>query len=156
MDIQDLLSEVALIDVSFLEYSGVRRLSAAETTGGASQLGELPLQIDVQASGWDALIEVRFRARLEMSGAELKVAVGVQYSRPDGGGEIPVGLQEQFIQSVAVMAAFPYLREGLQSLALRLGADVPLLGILRQGDFVLKPRGEEGVEPLPGTDLVDE
>jgi len=42
-----------------------------------------------------------------------------------------------FIERVAIMAAFPFLREAIARMASRLEVDVPLIGLLKTGQFQL-------------------
>lgn len=50
----------------------------------------------------------------------------------------------EFMSQVAVMAAFPYLREGLATSAARLGVTrIPTIGLIRRGEIALTREPDE-------------
>lgn len=100
------------------------------------QGGDASAKIDVNAVQWGSRIEVWFMASIDTPDAHLAAAYATIYER-DSDEEIPEPVQREFIERVAVMAAIPYLRETTQSLAARLRVPVPVLPVLRQGEFKL-------------------
>lgn len=49
--------------------------------------------------------------------------------------DVTEGVSMEFAERVAFMAVYPYLRASISSSAARLGLPIPLLGIVRQGEF---------------------
>ncbi len=79
---------------------------------------------------------MRFRVLVEHTQASYAIEVGTRYTT-----EEPVDLEpsvlRDFIEKVAIMAAFPFIREGVATTAAKLEVEVPIMGILRQGEFSL-------------------
>ena len=139
MEIVDLVASVDLKSVRFLEASGTL----------ASLLPEPPLEsvanMEVNTLSWGKAIEVWVRMTVQIpEQAMLRVAVSTVYNRDDD-VEVPDDVRRDFVARVAVMTAFPYIREGVQSMATRLAVDVPTLGLLKQGQVVLEA-GATGAE----------
>ena len=78
------------------------------------------------------------RFRMEVDDAEadylVEVATGYIMQRPV---EFSDEIARDFVERVAVMAAFPFLREAVVTMAARLALEVPLLGLLRAGQFTI-------------------
>lgn len=97
----------------------------------------------------DTEIEVRMRMQLESAAARLVADIGISYSltKPIAPSESAL---KEFVERVAVMALFPYVRESLHTSAARLGVDPPVLGIIRAGELTLDAlvRGAEESDSL--------
>lgn len=79
--------------------------------------------------------QIWFRMTIDAGDGQLVDTVSVTYTRPTD-EEIPDPVQNEFVERVAIMTAFPYLREGIQALGSRLEFDpIPVLPILKQGQF---------------------
>lgn len=127
-DIRELLQFADLVGVRFLEVRG----TAKPEPGDEDAHSQVSFQVrEIHA---EDRIEVRFKAGVDHYQAvyEFEVATLYKFSRPIDFDE---SLIRNFIEMVAIMAAFPYIREVLSTTAARLELDVPILGILRQGEF---------------------
>lgn len=134
MEIQDLLDSVGLEDVRCVE--SVAQLRLDPDTGlrdweGPEFAGEATL--DVNPVSWDERIETWFRLTMENPEARLTAAFAVVYAR-ESDEEIPDSVRREFLEKVAAMACFPYLREAIQRLASELRLGNVLLPIMRQGE----------------------
>lgn len=92
----------------------------------------------------DAL-RTRFTLTFSAAAADFTADLAVKYRLDE---DVTVGRQVavEFAEKVGVMAAWPFLREHVFGLASRIGQPVPVLGLLRQGEFSLTPD-----EPAPDT-----
>ncbi len=84
------------------------------------------------------LVRTRFTLTFDATTAEFVVDMAVRY-RLETNVTVPQAVAVEFAERVGVMAAWPFLREHIFALATRLGVPVPVLGLLRQGDFSLTP-----------------
>jgi hypothetical protein len=142
MDIRELVGAVELKGIECLQLDAERR--ADEAKGIAELVPETEdadLRLDVHPVHWTRTIEVWFRATVETGNARLVAAYAVQYSREDD-KEIPDDVRVEFVERVAIMAVLPYVREAIHGLGARLRVPVPLLPILRQGEFKLADNPE--------------
>lgn len=141
MDIVELLDAVRLADVRTIQQ--VAELKLDPTTGqGLSALsepdGKGELTIDINPVNWGTRIEIWFRARFDTESVTMVTAVATVYER-ESEDAIPEATQTDFIEKVAVMAAYPYLRSTLQGLAASMRVGNFTLDILRQGEFAMAP-----------------
>jgi hypothetical protein len=86
----------------------------------------------------DDEFRMSFRASAIQPDADLVVAVQTVYVRLDDKpplANLTAAVSRDFIERVAVMAAFPFLRQGLISLASMLRVEPPVLHLLRAGMF---------------------
>lgn len=121
-----LLELVELADIVIYEVHGVRRDSADENN----------VVISVQERHDEKFIEPRFRMIVTDSNAQYTADVATRYvlTRPI---ELPRPVLREFIERVAIMAAFPFIRESIATTAARMELGVPVLGLLRAGSFTL-------------------
>ena len=128
-DIHGLVQRVELVGIQFLEVYGRLR-------EGPQDEVDTDVKINVKESHGPNAIEVRFRVLVEHTQASYAIEVGTRYTT-----EEPVDLEpsvlRDFIEKVAIMAAFPFIREGVATTAAKLEVEVPIMGILRQGEFSL-------------------
>lgn len=133
MDIHELLSEVSLRDVRCLTTMGERVADPAvgitEPTGGDGTVS-----IEVHPVTWGTTLETWFRITVELPDAKLVAAYATLFTR-EHDQDIPEPVRVEFVERVAVMAVFPYLRESIHTSAVRLQVPPPVLDILRQGAF---------------------
>lgn len=90
-------------------------------------------------------LRTRFTLTFSAAAADFTVDLAVKYRLDEAvivGQEVAV----EFAEKVGVMAAWPFLREHVFGLASRIGQPVPVLGLLRQGEFTLTPD-----DPAPDT-----
>ena len=137
MDVIELLDSVHLVDVRTIEETARLKLDASPEQGlaaldEADQDADLSIQLNPVS--WGERIEIWFRFRYETPAAKLVAAVATLYQRT-GNDEIPEQTRIEFIEKVAVMAAYPYLRNALQELAAKLRLGNITLDIMRQGSF---------------------
>lgn len=139
MDIHELLEQIELTETRLIERSARLKVSP-EPGEGLRSLAEADpegqMSIAVLPISWDARLETWFRLTLSNEQAEIVTAVAVVYQR-ETDAEIPPELRKEFIERIAVMAAYPYLRTELQHQATDLRVGDVTLPILRQGEFQL-------------------
>lgn len=134
-EIQDLAEAIQvfeLVEVVAYEHSGKRVPVAPEEVGGRTTGSELEVMVRHAAGE----IETRFRMTVTAPGMELASDVGVVYKSEDC--VLAERLLPDFLEEIGIMAAYPYLREGTSTSAVRLGLAAPTLGLLRRGQFTLR------------------
>lgn len=121
-----LLDFVELTGIVIYELHGVRREGKEETE----------VEMSVEERHDENSIEARFRMVVSDSHATYTADVGTRYetSQPV---EISASVVKEFIERVAVMAAYPFIRESIATTAARMELAVPVLGLLRSGSFSL-------------------
>ena len=127
-DLIALLSVVELVAVRFLEVSAKRILD--EVREGFETTFEMQF---LHRQSTDRL-DLRFRMTAKSAEADYVVDLETSYSLASD-VEIPPSVLAEFVERTGVMAAFPYVREALANLATRLGVEIPVLGLLRAGQF---------------------
>lgn len=144
-DVVELVGLADLVDVSILRVAGERHEGSDEPDTGES------MQVLQHA---DAVhIEVRCVMEVVTHEGRFMVDVASSYDfREPLEVELPV--LEDFTARVAVMAAYPFVREAIHQTAARLRLPAPLLGLLRQGQVELSreegPADPRGVPTLSG------
>ena len=128
-EIQGLVDALDLVEIQFVELSAIRQPDRDDDFVTTTAI-EVAVHRTAVAFGQ------RFRLSACSQAADFVVGVQSTY-RAVKPIEFARALGEEFIERVAIMAAYPYLREGLSSAAARLGVEVPLLGLLRAGQFKL-------------------
>lgn len=134
MDIQELVRTVTLEDVRCV-------LSVAELGAGPSVASWVPPDDEVEVEpavgarsvSWDRTIEVWFRLEYTSGEVRVVVAFAILYRR-DSDVIVPRSVRDEFVNRVAFMATFPYLREAVQRLLADLRFGTVVLPILRPGD----------------------
>lgn len=139
MDIHELLEQIELTEIRLIERSARLKVSP-EPGQGLRSLAEADpegqMSIAVLPVSWDARLETWFRLTLSNEQAEIVTAMAVVYER-ETDEDIPPELRKEFIERIAVMAAYPYLRSDLQHQAVDLHLGNVTLPVLRQGEFQL-------------------
>lgn len=137
-DVRELVSNVELIGVKYLQISGQAKPQEEEPRPETEDISSADVHFSVQESHGPAAIEVRFKVHVDHPQAQYDVELATRYA-----SQVEYDLEQDvvrdFIEKVAVMAAFPYVREAISSMAARLELEVPILGVLRQGEFSLGP-----------------
>lgn len=122
-----------LTGINFLEVSGRRK----EERSPAED--EVNISIRTQEQHTSSSCACRFAVAVDHPEADYLVEVEIRYDFDDD-IDWSEDLIRGLVEEIAIMAAFPYLREGVAGIAARLGADVPFLGILRRGEFSMGER----------------
>lgn len=131
--LQDAARAANLIGINFNEVTGRRKEDRS------AEDSEVSTSIQTQERHAASSCSCRFALTVDHPEADYLIEVEIHYEFDDEMGwseELLRGLVEE----IAIMAAFPYLREGLAGIAARLGVDVPFLGILRRGEFSMGER----------------
>lgn len=133
-DLPALVTLTELVDIHPYRISGTRHLDALSAADTEQQ--DMALRVSRDAYG----LEARLSLTLVTSEAELIADIGARYhySEPL---EVDDSVIAEFVQRVAVMNAFPYLRESVYTTATRLGVAAPVLGLLRAGQLRVTPPG---------------
>jgi hypothetical protein len=128
-DAAELLEYIELKGIIIYEIQGIRNNVKRDESG-------TDLAISVQESHDQTFVEPRFRMLVSDSHARYTVDVGTRYemSRPI---DLSKSVLKEFIERVAIMAAFPFIRESVATTAARMELGVPVLGLLRAGGFSL-------------------
>ena len=126
---RDLLPVLELTGVTAFEIAG-RRLDSQESTETQSSM-ESMLGDD------DGALAFRVWQHVKTGQAEILADYGVEYRITDPSASVSGKARVEFAEKVAFMTLVPYLRESVHTTAARLGVKVPMLGIVRQGDFTL-------------------
>ncbi|MFJ6078350.1 hypothetical protein ACIQC0_08585 [Pseudarthrobacter sp. NPDC092419] len=108
------------------ELHGVRREGSEETD----------IQISVEERHDETFLEPRFRMVVSDAHATYIADVSTQYQISQAVG-LSKPVVKEFIERVAIMAAFPFIRESIATTAARMELPVPVLGLLRAGSFSL-------------------
>lgn len=151
MKIEELVSDIKLESIRHIEIRGVlgkQSMTASDDqeastdVGGSEDSNDFDVSIDINPRSWGQNIEIWFRMTIDTSDGQLVDTVSVSYTRSTS-DVIPDAVQDDFVERVAIMAAFPYLREGIQALGSRLEFDpVPVLPVLEQGQFTAQRSNE--------------
>lgn len=131
---QELVSQADLIGIRFHQLSGT--LNQEPANEGDEPSYDLIVARRQSENHFGILLTVNFEA----PDACYVVAVDCAY-RLRSDRRITDAAMAEFIERVAVMAAFPFVREALHDLSRRLGAGPVVLGLLRPGDIKLEPAG---------------
>lgn len=141
-DVRELLALTDLSDIVFYQVAAQRKDEADQAAEPEESHGGEELPVQVFARHDATHIEVRVRAAADGPSALYVVDVGARFTlqRPV---EVSPSAMKEFVERVGVMAAFPYVREGVHDLASKLRAPAPLLGLLRAGAVQLESAQEQ-------------
>lgn len=126
------LDAVQLAGVAFIE------LQATRVQERSVDLDTMQIGIAQEMSS-EAVV-LSFRVHVEAESADLVVAVQTRYEFqpvPIDVSDIPESVIKSFIETVGVMSAYPYLRQGISSLSSMLGLPPVTIGLLRAGTVSL-------------------
>ncbi len=144
MDIRHLLESVTLADVRTIQRDGSLKLDPeAGLAGLPVDVEDGSVSIELNPAAWDERIEVWFRVVLSRQDVQIACAVAVVYTRPSN-ETIPDDVRVEFLEKVAVMTAFPYLRAEVQAAAAALRVGDITLDVLRQGQFQVATHEQGG------------
>lgn len=123
----ELVDVVELAGVTVYEQSGKRHETAVAPDGEPNPA------IEAFVRGYDGGIETRFTMTYEGPGYVIVSDLALRYEDREE-YRLEPSVVPDFLE-VAIMAAYPYLREGVTTSAARLGVDRPVLGMVRRGDI---------------------
>lgn len=126
--------------VEVAELSGVRfeELSSRRPEKDRERPEDTPVGMEVRHHQGPESLVVRFRMTVTHPQADYVAEVGTYFTLSEP-VEFSTDIVVEFIERVAVMAAYPFLREAIATMAARLEVDVPMLGLLKAGQFQLHP-----------------
>lgn len=130
-DIHELLALAELTAVHHWEISG-RRLPEP----GDQRDEEVVPEIGIRVA--PTTIETRLRVSLATDHAELTSDISSVYTLSEE-REVDAEVIREFVERVAIMAIYPFIRESIFSTARKLGVPPPVLGLIRAGGFSLGP-----------------
>lgn len=129
----DLVNRLSLTDVYFLKTSAERADSSQDVTDETAYSADFSLSVDFKDDGSALRVCAKVGIELEIGNVETEVAV--VYSCDDENlGEIPSAVVENFVNRVAFMAAFPYLRAEVSSLTGKVFGNPLHMPVLTQDD----------------------
>jgi hypothetical protein len=126
--LQDFLKVIELRQMLTYELIAARTQNKIETMEDTRQ--DLSAQTRVE----ETLLETRFRLEVEAPNARYLADIGGVYAI-DGPVQVSPEIVGEFMGQVGLMAVFPYLREAVSGLAARLGAPIPVIGLIRRGEY---------------------
>lgn len=129
---QDLLEVVELDGIEVYEISG------RGVDHGSVEGFEETYDIKVAVNVTSEYLKTRFTMTFNAAVGEYRVDLAARYRIEEQGLDIPRAATVDFAERVGVMAAFPFLRENIYNIASRLGDPIPVLGLVRQGQFKLE------------------
>lgn len=131
--IEDLVGLADLVGVRWYEVSGRR-------TEDGDPAAELPERTDLDLVVLEhhspVQLEARFKATATGPVADFTVDFSILY-RFDEAIDPSTAVVQDFLEKVAVMAAWPFLREAVATTAARMELPVPVLGLMKPGAFSL-------------------
>ncbi len=148
-DIGQLLSLVNLGDITCYQISGERlegedaEAAAEPAEAPLTEEADVPMQVLLRHTA--QLIEVRVRVQAESPQARYVADFGARFDvqRPV---QVSEDVLHQFIERVGVMAAYPFVREGLFSVAAKMRMPPPMLKLLQANRVTLTRDDAETVE----------
>lgn len=143
-DVHELVQLLELTDCRCYEISGRRREETqGESREGLGQsLANETVALEVKIGSDDTHLEVRLRGSLDRLDVEITADVSCIFTAGEP-FKTSTAVRTEFAEKVGVMAVYPYLREAVSDVALRLGAPVPLLSLLRPGQVKLGAQAPE-------------
>lgn len=131
-DARDLLDISELTGIHTWEIRGQRRPDLAADNPDDGITPDVGIRVS------DTSLETRMRVVVRVDGAEITADMAAEYTfdrRCVIGGEVA----REFVERVAVMAVYPFIRESIFASASRLGVSAPVLGLIRAGEFRVEP-----------------
>lgn len=130
--VEELVQLVELVGLRTYELSGKRTEPAPITE--PSEPAEPQMSMQIMENHAPDRIETRFRATVEAADGDFVADVSVQYKFDEPLALSPEAI-EGFLERVAIMAAWPFIREGVATTAARMEMTVPVMGLMKQGGF---------------------
>jgi len=142
-DVGELLTLAHLADIVFYEVAGRRLDEGEESDVVESTTEDAPLQVLLRHD--ETRLQVRVRCEARSSEAEFTVDVAAQFELSEP-VELAETVQREFVERVGIMAAYPFVREGLHSTASKMRVPPPLLQLLRANQMSLTRNEPEAPE----------
>ncbi|GAB4083309.1 hypothetical protein GCU67_20985 [Modestobacter muralis] len=138
--VRDLVELASLSDVVFYQLSGERVEEDEDAAGGeaheAAHEEDAPLEVLARHDAERIQVRVRCEALSRQGRFVADVAAEFALAEPVA---IEGAVLREFVERVGVMAAYPFVREGLHSTASKLRVQAPLLQLLRANQISLTP-----------------
>jgi hypothetical protein len=131
--IEDLVQHLDLLDVTFLEERG----RVVQRSDEEKSEKEWPLHVNrmsVTQSKDKTGMRFRFRYVFSDMNAEYVADARVEYVS-QAPFTVPEDVKLDYASRVAFMTAYPFIRSSIFGSATRLTQEVPVLGLVRQGEF---------------------
>lgn len=138
--VEELIAYIELTGLRAFEISGKRADPApgaseeSDSGGEESDASEGAVSMEILESHDDGFIQTRFRATVQHADGDYVADFGLNYSFSE-----PLDLSEEAISGllsrVAVMSVWPFIREAVATTAARMELKVPVLGLVKQGQF---------------------
>lgn len=133
--VEDLVPLLTLSALRQYEVSGKRTEAAPMEKSESTEvkvLTEPQMDVQIMENHNDQHIETRFRATVDNGVGVFLIDIGLLYnfSEPIDLGQTAIN---SFIERIAIMAAWPFIREGVATTAARMELPVPVLGLMKQG-----------------------
>jgi len=129
-----------LLDLCELSQIVAYSLNAERAQNSIASAEESTRELSARSRFDGRHLEARFRIEVEGPGARYSADVGAIYEV-----EKPIELTPrataEFMSKIGLMAVYPYLREAVTGLASRLGAPIPVIGILRLNEITFEAPG---------------
>lgn len=141
----ELVQHVELIEVRYLEVSAKVRRGPAEDISD----DHLDLRTEVEVARRNDQFGVRLRANADSKPLEVVVDLAATYGLRDGAQQPDDDVMGLFVQKVAFMTLWPFVRECTHDLSsrMRIGLpDLPIITAQQVPDFDLQP--EDGAETV--------
>lgn len=138
--VEDLVPLLTLTGFRQFEISGKRAEAIPIEKSESTDLKALPepqMDVQIMENHTDQHIEARFRATVDNGVGVFLIDIGLLYnfSEPIDLGRVAIN---NFIERIAIMAAWPFIREGIATTAARMELPVPVLGLMKQGQATVQ------------------
>lgn len=138
--VEDLVPLLTLTGFRQYEISGKRAEAIPIEKSESTDLKALPepqMDVQIMENHTDQHIEARFRATVDNGVGVFLIDIGLLYnfSEPIDLGRVAIN---NFIERIAIMAAWPFIREGIATTAARMELPVPVLGLMKQGQATVQ------------------
>jgi hypothetical protein len=131
-DVVQLVAAIELEDIYCGEERG-RRIQWSEEELAGRTFPSTTNTLGISREGTS--VYFRFRALFTDRSAEYAADWTAEFTLPDEVDVADLPLLEEFAERVAFFAVYPYIRASIYGSASRLNQPVPVLGIVRQGQF---------------------
>lgn len=143
---QALIAASELTEIGFFELVGVRGLvgdDGERVVMGPGRVGDDEIEVDdathqlgVYWTDEGDRVLVRLLASLTTAVGELRAGVQGEYELKDmNRSDIPVEVEEYFVNRVAIMALLPYIRTAISDLSGRLFGTTLTMAVVRPGEI---------------------
>lgn len=139
-DIVEVVNRYDLVRIQPYEHSG--RYTGDPSVNAEPDPIDLTQAMTTQVRQQAGRIEARFKLDATDDAVQIVSDCSAVFASEDN-VLIAESVLPQFLSEVALMAVFPYLREGVATSAARLEYPMPTLGLLRRGDLQIQTPSDE-------------